>query len=141
MNLTEKPKQKTQILQEQVNHALGHHWLIELYSCKANLLEEVNFVEEHMERAAVLTGATIVQSNFHQFSPYGVSGVVVIQESHLTIHTWPEYAYAAIDLFTCGDTIQPEAGIEYLKSIFEAEEVEVKYLQRGFAHKLKKGKS
>lgn len=133
MNITEKPKQKTVSPLGKPDHkALGHHWLIELYACDAVSLEQTAFIQSHMEEAARRTGATIVQSNFHQFSPYGVSGVVVIQESHLTIHTWPEHSYAAIDLFTCGDSIEPEKGIEYLREAFNAKKVEVQYIQRGF---------
>ena len=62
-----------------------------------------------MVEAAEAARATIVKSVFHTFNPWGVSGVIVIEESHLTIHTWPEYKYAAVDLFTCGDMLDPLA--------------------------------
>lgn len=73
-----------------------------------------------MLEAAQRAHATIVDVVFHQFNPYGISGVVVIAESHLTIHTWPEYRFAAIDVFTCGETLNPEIAAEYLVKEFGA---------------------
>ncbi|MCI5081185.1 MAG: adenosylmethionine decarboxylase [Saprospiraceae bacterium] len=125
-------KQLEQRKLKNIPKALGHHWLIELYGCPADLLKSATYIEKVMQEAALRSGATIVQSNFHQFSPFGVSGVVVIQESHLTIHTWPEYGYAAVDLFTCGDSLEPEKGNAYLKEVLQAKELEVQYIQRGF---------
>ena len=84
-------------------NALGRHILVEFLNCKADVLNDVVQIEKAMVEAAQIAGATVINSTFHHFSPYGVSGVVVIQESHLAIHTWPEYRYAAVDLFTCGD--------------------------------------
>ena len=75
-------------------------------------------------------GATVVSSHFHQFSPYGISGVVIIQESHLTLHTWPEYGYAAVDVFTCGD-IDLDAGVVYLQEALEAGRWEWSIHERG----------
>ena len=77
-----------------------------------------------------MMGATIVSSNFHQFNPYGVSGVVIIQESHLTLHTWPEYNYAAVDIFTCGE-IDLEKGVQFLIQALEAEQSNYEILKRG----------
>ena len=84
-----------------------------------------------MENAAEEAGATIINSTFHHFSPYGVSGVVVIQESHLAIHTWPEYGYASVDLFTCGDTVNPWVSYQMLKEAFEADHGSAVELSRG----------
>ena len=84
-----------------------------------------------MNQAAELAGATIVSSNFHHFSPHGVSGVVIIAESHLTIHTWPEYGYAAVDLFTCGDTVDPWIAFDFLKNELECEHQSAIELKRG----------
>lgn len=95
--------------------ALGKHLLIELYDCSPEVLNEVSRIEQAMIRAAEEAHATIVNTNFHRFLPHGVSGVVVIQESHLTIHTWPEYGYAAVDIFTCGETVDPWAAYTSLK--------------------------
>ena len=109
---------------------LGQHWLIEGYHCNTELLSDPVVMEKILHRAAEIMGATIVTSTFHHFSPLGVSGVVVIQESHLTIHTWPEYAYAAIDIFTCGE-IDMQAGVEYLQKALEADELKIVKMKRG----------
>ena len=73
-----------------------------------------------MIKASEAAGATIINSTFHHFSPFGVSGVVVIEESHLAVHTWPEYTYAALDLFTCGESIDPWISYEFLKDALKA---------------------
>lgn len=109
---------------------LGQHWLIEGYHCDARLLSDPKAMETILKKTAEIMGANIVTSTFHHFSPLGVSGVVVIQESHLTIHTWPEYAYAAVDIFTCGE-IDMEAGVTYLKKALAAEELKIIKIQRG----------
>ena len=83
--------------------ALGNHILVEFMGCIPEVMNDVSVIEEAMVSAAEIARATVINSTFHHFSPYGVSGVVVIQESHLAIHTWPEYGYAAVDLFTCGE--------------------------------------
>ncbi|MEM9921047.1 MAG: adenosylmethionine decarboxylase [Bacteroidota bacterium] len=109
---------------------LGTHKILELYDCPSELLKDPDKIEAIMQQAAIACEAHIVQSNFHHFSPLGVSGVVIIQESHLTIHTWPEYGYAAIDIFTCGP-IKLSKGIEYLTKKLAAKHSEVKTLHRG----------
>lgn len=111
-------------------NALGTQMILELGNCPAEILSDPILIEKIMRKAASTMGATIVSSNFHHFSPLGVSGVVIIMESHLTIHTWPEYGYAAIDLFTCG-TINMRAGIQYLKQQLKATEAQEKILERG----------
>lgn len=113
------------------SNALGQHWLIEFYDCNAAFLKQTKGIEMIMNQAALKAGATIVGSNFHQFSPYGVSGVVIIAESHLTIHTWPEHAYAAVDIFTCGTTVQAQPAVDYLQAQLGAKKVEMKHIERG----------
>ena len=83
------------------NESLGRHILAEFYGCDFKELNNQDNIQVYMRNAAIKAKATIVNESFHKFSPWGVSGVIVIQESHLTIHTWPEYCYAAVDLFTC----------------------------------------
>lgn len=109
---------------------LGKHIILELYQCPADLLSDPQLIEQYMKEAAVIMGATIVETTFHHFSPLGVSGVVVIKESHLTIHTWPEHEYAAVDMFTCGD-IEMEKGVALLKQKFQAKNAEMQVLKRG----------
>jgi len=111
--------------------ALGWHVLAEFKSCSKVIIDSVVEVEKHLNIAAELAGATIVKSVFHQFSPQGVSGVVVIEESHFAIHTWPENAYAAVDLFTCSKDMYFEKALDYLKTKFESEDCEWKMIERG----------
>jgi spermidine synthase len=111
--------------------ALGRHIIVEYYDCSPNLLNDVTHIESCMESAAKDAGATIINSTFHHFSPYGVSGVVVIQESHLAIHTWPEYGFASVDLFTCGGSVDPWVAYKILKEKFEAGHGSAMELSRG----------
>ncbi len=111
--------------------SLGRHLLIEFYDCNSDVLDDVAGIEEHMRTAARKANSTVVNSTFHRFSPYGVSGVVVIAESHLSIHTWPEYKYAAVDLFTCGESVNPWKAFEYLKEFFRPSRESVIELKRG----------
>ena len=116
---------------ESFEQGLGKHYLIELYSCKAGLLDDALLVEESLLKACELSGATIINSLFHQFAPQGVSGVVVIAESHFSIHTWPENGYAALDLFTCSPKLQVDLAIEMVEEAFECQKSEVKVVVRG----------
>lgn len=114
-----------------MKNSLGYHLLVEFYNCDADILDEVWLVEKHMNQAAKDCGATIIQSTFHRFEPHGVSGVVVIAESHLAIHTWPEYGYASVDLYTCGDTIDPMVAYDVLKAKFKAKMADMQVVHRG----------
>jgi spermidine synthase len=111
--------------------ALGRHVLVEFYECSPDILNEVSMIETSMVAAAKEAGATVINSTFHHFSPFGVSGVVVIQESHLAIHTWPEYRYAAVDLFTCGEPVDPWISYKYLKNAFQASHGSSMEISRG----------
>lgn len=82
---------------------LGTHILLEINNCPETLLIEQETLQNALVEAAGAAGATVVKPVFHQFSPHGLSGVVVIAESHIAVHTWPEHGYAAVDIFTCGD--------------------------------------
>jgi S-adenosylmethionine decarboxylase len=113
-----------------MNH-LGVHWTAELYGCDPALLDDVDRIGRSMLEAARVAGATIVSSSFHRFAPQGVSGVVVIAESHLAIHTWPELGYVALDVFSCGDALQAEAGFHWLAERFHATRVESRRHVRG----------
>jgi S-adenosylmethionine decarboxylase proenzyme len=111
--------------------ALGRHILVEFYDCDREILNDLHTIESSMKDAAVNSGATIVKSVFHLFNPHGVSGVVVIAESHLAIHTWPEYGYAAVDLFTCGESVDPWEAFDFLKEKFKAKNQFTMELKRG----------
>lgn len=110
---------------------LGRHILAEFFECDPNVLNNVNLIEKLMVDAAVECGATVVEKCFHMFSPHGVSGVVIISESHLAIHTWPELGYAAVDLFTCGEACDPKVAYEFLKKAFHSTNASYTALRRG----------
>ena len=112
------------------NDALGRHVLAEVYGCSFEILNDVKKVEEVMVNAALEAGAELREVVFHKFSPQGVSGVVVISESHLAIHTWPELGYAAVDVFTCGDRVDPWDAINYLKELFGATDMDANEVER-----------
>ena len=97
--------------------ALGHHLLVEFTGCDASFLADLGRVTSAMLQAAETAGATVVTHSFHHFSPYGVSGAVIIAESHLAIHTWPEHGFAAVDFFSCGG-VDMDRGLALLKTAF-----------------------
>lgn len=112
------------------NVALGNHILVEFMNCDPHIMNDVAAIERDMVAAAQKAGATVINSTFHHFSPYGVSGVVVIQESHLAIHTWPEYGYAAVDLFTCGE-MDAWISFDFLKDAFKSKSYSAIEIKRG----------
>jgi len=116
--------------------ALGRHIIAELYDCDEEMINDVSYVEKQMLAAADVAGATVINSTFHHFSPFGVSGVIVIQESHFSIHCWPEYGYASIDIYTCGDSVNPWIAYEYLKNNLNASHGSTMELNRGQSHLL-----
>jgi S-adenosylmethionine decarboxylase len=105
--------------------------LVELRDCNPEILKDLNKVKDALVSAAKEAKATIIDVSFHEFNPFGISGMVVIAESHLSIHTWPEYSYAAVDIFTCGDIIKPEVAAQYLIKRFESKTPSVVEMKRG----------
>lgn len=112
-------------------YALGTHLLVELKDCNPEILKDLGRVKDALVSAAKEAKATIIDVSFHEFNPFGISGMVVIAESHLSIHTWPEYGYAAVDIFTCGDVIKPEVAAHYLIDRFESKNPSIMEMKRG----------
>lgn len=106
----------------------GIHLIIDLFG--ASHLSDVSYIEQTMRRCVEASRATLLHMHLHRFEPDGVSGVAVLAESHISVHTWPESRYAAFDVFMCGAT-EPEACIEIMREAFEAERVDVKEILRG----------
>ncbi|NLV92854.1 MAG: S-adenosylmethionine decarboxylase proenzyme [Firmicutes bacterium] len=120
-----------------MNHALGRHVLCEAYGCDPEVLNDRKAIEQIMTDAALAAGAEVREVAFHKFSPQGVSGVVVISESHLAIHTWPELGYAAVDVFTCGERVDPWDAVNILREKLQAQNVTTSEVKRGiFQHKV-----
>ena len=107
----------------------GHHYLIDMWDCL--YLEDENKVKDLLKRAAEEAGASVLKINIHHFGEgQGVSGVAILAESHISIHTWPERNFAAFDIFMCGNT-NPELSLNFLKKKFKPSKVEIKRLKRG----------
>ena len=116
--------------------SLGSHLLVELYGCDSESLKREDCVGSAMRAAAVESKATVVDQSFHEFRPYGVSGAVIIQESHYTIHTWPEHGYAAVDLFYCGGTVLVHRAVEVLQESFKPSRIKFLVVRRGLQHEV-----
>ena len=110
---------------------LGKHLILELYNCPPRLLDSPEAVSRALTQAVHDSGATLIQPFFHQFAPQGVSGIIVISESHFSIHTWPEYGYAAADIFTCGEAIDLDRAVNTLRTGLEAGSIHKMLLCRG----------
>ena len=113
------------------DRTLGTQLLIDLYDCEQGLLDDQKAVERALVQAARAANATVVETVLHRFSPQGVSGVIVIAESHLAVHTWPEHGYAALDVFTCSGRLDPDRIVEELKRAFSAGRCESRLVMRG----------
>ncbi len=112
-------------------NALGRHLLVELNECNREIINNLELLKDAMLEAAIKSGAVILGESFHRFSPQGVSGVVVIAESHLSVHTWPEYGYAAVDVFTCGCTVDPQKAADVLIERLESRNHTITEIKRG----------
>ena len=110
---------------------LGHHLLVDCHGCRGATLADVAAVRDILRRAAAAFGLTVIAEAFHQYLPQGVSGVLILAESHLAVHTWPEREFAAVDLFTCAACPEAARLADFLKSALSAERVECRQLDRG----------
>lgn len=109
----------------------GTHLIIELWGVDSNLLRDCELIQKTLERGSIDADASVICSKFHHFGgDHGVTGVVVLAESHISIHTWPENGYAAIDVFMCG-TCDPKKSLPHIKEVFKPNTVEVNTFLRG----------
>lgn len=117
---------------------IGTHLIIELYECNETILRNVELIKEILVNSAKLGGATILSDYFHKFGlEGGVTGVVCIAESHISIHTWPEYQYAALDIFTCSPKMDPDFIKNKIVEIIKPKDIKVKKINRGLIEKVK----
>lgn len=110
---------------------MGRQIIAELWDCNIDILNNIELIERIFIDAALEAGAEIREVAFHQFAPHGVSGVVIISESHLTIHSFPEHGYASIDVYTCGDKVDPTVAVEYIAKSLESKISEKMEIPRG----------
>lgn len=110
---------------------LGNHLIIEFYGCESAVINNRDVVEKILVEAADKANVTIIDRQFHSFSPHGVSGALIIAESHFTIHTWPEYKYCAVDIFTCGSLADKQTALEIIKKGLQATYYSAIEMKRG----------
>lgn len=110
---------------------LGRHFIFELFGCDPKGLDDIEGLERAMEKGAIESGLTICGKVFHHFSPQGVTGVLVIAESHISIHTWPELGYAALDVFTCGKNTDPMKVFRRIAEVLKPASNSVVEMKRG----------
>ncbi len=109
----------------------GRHVAVDCWGVDFTMLNDGEFLKERMCEAAEKCGATVLSVQYKQFDPQGATVLVLLSESHLSIHTYPERGFAALDCYTCGETVDPEVAINYLLEIFKPETVFPKLLKRG----------
>ncbi len=109
--------------------ALGKHIILELFTKEIEKLNDTSFIKEMLIKAAEEAETTVLNYAEHKFKPQGVTAVVLLAESHISIHTWPEYGYAAIDIYTCGGI--PEKAMEFIIQKLNAYEYDMKMMVRG----------
>ena len=113
--------------------AVGLHLILDMWGCDERI-GEPSSVREAIEQAALASGASVLETHVHAFSPHGVTGVAILAESHLAVHTWPEYGYLAADLFSCGRGVRTAGVVDVFKQWFRPERIETRRLSRGRFH-------
>lgn len=110
---------------------IGEHYIVEASGCDPEIIGNVEKMQDILVKAAQKANVKIWAVSFHRFPPNGVSGVIVISESHISIHTWPEHRYVALDIYTCGEYSNPEEAVNYALQQFRAENVHISEITRG----------
>ena len=126
---------------EKINYTvspIGTHLIIDLYDCKCDFLDNPNKIQQILTETAQISNTTTLNIYVHKFKPYGVSGYVLISESHISIHTWPECNYASLDIYTCGNNSLPTNGFDYLVEKLDSRKPTIIKIERGlYAEKFK----
>ena len=112
-------------------NVLGIQLMLDLNECNRDLLDDLDYIKEAMLQVAQQIGAHVIGESFHQFQPQGVTGVLAIAESHICIHTWPEYGYAAADIFTCGTSFEPRRAAQILVEKLQSKDHSLTEVKRG----------
>lgn len=114
-------------------NVLGIQMMLDLNECNPDLLDDLDYIKEAMTQVAEEVGAHVIGESFHRFDPQGVTGVLAIAESHIFIHTWPEYGYAAADIFTCGTSFEPRRAAQILVERLQSKDPSLTEVKRGVA--------
>lgn len=109
--------------------SVGRHLIVELWQCQG--LDDAKKCEETLLEAVRRAGATLIDLKVHRFNPHGLTGIAIIAESHISIHTWPELDYAAVDVFTCGDRVDPVRAVEPFLEWLNPKQTQMIEIRRG----------
>ena len=132
--MVEKTKRSVEWIKTDQNY-LGTHLIAEFWDAKD--IENSKKIEEILVGAVKAAKCTPLEFAVHKFSPQGITGVIILAESHIAIHSWPEYHYVAVDVFTCGSEAMPYKAIEYLKNEFQPKRVDFQEIKRGATNQIK----
>jgi len=113
---------------------VGLHLVVELYGCNPKYISKLSNYKEKIERVVKKSGVTVLKSYHHQFNPHGVTSIFLLAESHFTVHTWPEYNYMAVDIFTCGSSEKAWEILKWLKREFKPLNIKVMDIMRGIPY-------
>lgn len=114
-----------------IQEVLGVHHIAELCGCNADLLNNSEFISTSLRQAVEHANATLIEEIKYEFTPQGITAVCLLSESHISIHTWPEKGYAALDIFTCGDHTAPDVACKFMSDALESEYPKITVLKRG----------
>ena len=114
-----------------MSNTLGQHVLLELYNIPLVSLNDFTYIRQVLKAAVKVSGATFISEKWRKFSPSGLTGILLLGESHLSIHTWPEFGYASLDMYTCGDKAFPTKAAQYIIDAFRPEQYYTINISRG----------
>ena len=118
-------------LSEPTPQALGTHCLLDLFGCPSDLLDDPEWLTQLLAQSATMAGATVLSAHHHRFEPHGVSALCVLSESHISIHTWPEFGTASADVYTCGDSCTPQVACAWMIEQLRPEGHDLRVVDRG----------
>ncbi len=110
---------------------LGYHFLLDFYGCAERLIDDTEFLLNIGKEAAAIAKLKVIGENYHHFSPHGVTVVLMIEESHISFHSWPEHQYLAVDLFTCGSVQAAKKAVVFLQEQLPCKKMTIKEVKRG----------
>lgn len=109
----------------------GDHYVADLWECDKGILDDHKKIKKILKEAAIISGATPLKYQDHKFTPNGITGVWILSESHISIHTYPDVFYAHVDIFTCGSKCRPEKGISEVINKLKSKKNKITYIKRG----------
>ena len=110
---------------------LGYQYIVELQNCNQNKIDDIKTIEDSLRKIAIATNSDVLTSSFHKFSPQGATVILIVRNSHLSFHSWPEHGFASVDIFVCNGLIDIKNCTQILKEDFECTEISVLLINRG----------